>query len=61
MSIFQTYIKNERHQQLFDLAERLANQAQKRVKQAEKTAQLPEETVADFKKEQFFSLTLPKE
>ncbi|GAA4067784.1 acyl-CoA dehydrogenase family protein [Amphibacillus indicireducens] len=60
MSIFQTYIKNERQQQLIDLAERLANQAQKRVKQAEETAQLPEATIADFKQEHFFSLTLPK-
>lgn len=61
MTILQTYIKTDRHQTLFDMAERLANQAKKRVKQAETTAQLPVETIADFKKENFFSLTLPRD
>lgn len=60
MSIFQTYVRNERQQQLINLAERLGNQALKRIKQAEEYAQLPKETVTEFKQEKYFSLTLPK-
>ncbi|BAM46928.1 acyl-CoA dehydrogenase family protein [Amphibacillus xylanus] len=60
MSIFQTYVRNERQQQLINLAERLGNQALKRIKQAEEYAELPKETVTEFKQEKFFSLTLPK-
>lgn len=60
MSIFQTYVRNERQQQLINLAERLGNQALKRIKQAEEYAELPKEAVTEFKQEKFFSLTLPK-
>lgn len=60
MSIFQTYVRNERQQQLINLAERLGNQALKRIKQAEEYAELPKETVTEFKQEKYFSLTLPK-
>lgn len=60
MSIFQTYVRNERQQQLINLVERLGNQALKRIKQAEEYAQLPKETVTEFKQEKYFSLTLPK-
>lgn len=61
MSILTRYIQTDRQQKLYDLAGRLADKAKERVKQAEETAQLPAETVADFKREKYFSLTLPKE
>ncbi|WP_440896208.1 acyl-CoA dehydrogenase family protein [Amphibacillus sp. Q70] len=60
MELFNSYIKNERQKRLFQMAERLANKAQERVKSAEEMAELPAETVADFRKENFFSITLPK-
>ena len=56
MSIFQTYVRNERQQQLINLAERLGNQALKRIKQAEEYAQLPKETVTEFKQKNTFHL-----
>lgn len=61
MSILTRYIQTDRQQKLYDLAGGLADKAKERVKQAEDTAQLPAETVADFKREKYFSLTLPKE
>lgn len=61
MGIYQMYLKNDRHHQLFAKAERLADIAEKRVKQAEEAAELPKETIEAFRKEKFFSMTLPKD
>ncbi|SEO70613.1 Acyl-CoA dehydrogenase [Amphibacillus marinus] len=59
MAIFDAFIQNERQQQLIKKVARLAEGVAKRVAEAEENAQLPEGTIADLKRENYFSLTLP--
>ncbi|MBU5594026.1 acyl-CoA/acyl-ACP dehydrogenase [Amphibacillus sp. MSJ-3] len=60
MRIYQMYIKNERQRRLFEMSERLANKAQERGELAEKMAELSVDMIEDFRRENFFSMTLPK-
>ncbi|TLS37517.1 acyl-CoA dehydrogenase family protein [Pseudalkalibacillus caeni] len=59
--LYQSFIKNERQQQLFSLAENLSKKIKERAKEADRNAAFSFENLQDLKESGYVSLTLPNE
>ncbi len=61
MELYRNFLHTKRHEQLYHKAVKLAEKVRNRKKQGDRQASLPAENLDDLKKENYLSLTLPKE
>ncbi|UFT98274.1 acyl-CoA/acyl-ACP dehydrogenase [Radiobacillus kanasensis] len=59
MDLFQSFVQNDRQRHLIEKAAKLADVAKTRRDQADEMADFSTDTLQEFKKEQYFSLSLP--
>ncbi len=61
MDLSSNFLQTDRHEMLYHKAEKLAMKIKNRKQQADSEATLPKENIEDLRKENYLSLTLPKE